>query len=313
MRALVFIACILPYFVFAQFDGPGGTSGSKSIHKDDNAIISWANHCEVERGWLNIADTSKGRVNHGIDSNALGLADGQVVSLGDGGVATIEFDDPIVNNGGYDLAVFENGFKVGLSYYLELAHVEVSHDGVTYYRFPSETTIDTSFQTDNFFYTKPEEVYNLAGKHQAPYGTLFDLEEVGLDSAYFVRVIDVIGSIDSNYGSFDSKGRIINDPYPSEFPSGGFDLDAVASLNGGILSSREFVTKKVVMFPNPASSNQTVYLNEYADEILITTINGQLVFETSQSVNQFTVQHSGVYIVKITKDGIVTHQRLCIN
>ncbi|MFN6048554.1 MAG: T9SS C-terminal target domain-containing protein, partial [Bacteroidota bacterium] len=46
-----------------------------------------------------------------------------VVSLGDGGIATLTFDPPITNGDGFDFAVFENTF---LDTFLELAFVEVS-------------------------------------------------------------------------------------------------------------------------------------------------------------------------------------------
>ena len=53
---------------------------------------------------------------------------------------------------------------------------------------------------------------NLAGKYKAQYGTPFDLNELdgisGLDINYIshVKIIDCIGTIDSNFGSFDSFG-----------------------------------------------------------------------------------------------------------
>jgi hypothetical protein len=45
-----------------------------------------------------------------------------------------------------------------------------------------------------------------------------------------VRVVDVVGSIDPAYARRDSDGRIVNDPWPTDFPiigNGGFDLDAI--------------------------------------------------------------------------------------
>jgi len=232
MRFVIIVLTAFTLNAWAQFDPAGGEPGSKSIHKDASSITGWASSAEIYRGFMQINDTSLGKPTVGDSSSAIGAMDGLVVSLGDGGEAVLTFAEPITNRSGYDFAVFENGFKVGLSFYLELAHVEVSNDGINYVRFPSETVSDTSYQIDNFGYLKPTDIYNLAGKHQAPYGTLFDLEEVGLDTIRFVRLIDVIGSLDSSSGSRDSKGKIINDPFPSPFESGGFDLDAVAVVNG---------------------------------------------------------------------------------
>mgnify|MGYP001811130164 FL=1 len=55
--------------------------------------------------------------------------------------------------------------------------------------------------------------------------------EFNPDSVSWIRVIDVVGSIDPKYASFDSEGNIINDPWPTPFPSSGFDLDAVGAIN----------------------------------------------------------------------------------
>src|SRR5690606_10864157 len=77
---------------------------------------------------------------------------------------------------------------------------------------------------------------NLAGKYVGGYGTPFDLQEManisGLDinNITHVRIIDVVGSINGNT-RFDASNRKINDPYPTPFPVGGFDLDAVAVLH----------------------------------------------------------------------------------
>ncbi|MDX5325803.1 MAG: hypothetical protein LPK80_06040, partial [Bacteroidota bacterium] len=40
-------------------------------------------------------------------------------------------------------------------------------------------------------------------------------------------------------------GRIINDPFPTPFPSGGFDLDAVAVLQANTLSEVELATSSI--------------------------------------------------------------------
>ena len=72
---------------------------------------------------------------------------------------------------------------------------------------------------------------------------LKDSQALDLNWIPFVRLIDVVGSIDSVWGSRDSKGRLINDPWPSPFPSSGFDLDAVGvihnTLSVGQVPNRE--------------------------------------------------------------------------
>jgi hypothetical protein len=311
MRTVAIIIVFISVNCWAQFDPAGGEPGSKSIHKDATSIIGWATNAEIERGFVQINETSLGKSTVGDKASAIGAMDGLVVSLGDGGEAILTFAEPITNRSGYDFAVFENGFKVGLSYYLELAHVEVSKDGINYVRFPSETVSDTSYQVDNFGYLKPTDIYNLAGKHQAPYGTLFDLEEVGLDTIRYVKLIDVIGTIDSALGSRDSKGKIINDPFPSPFESGGFDLDAVAVVNGELLNVQDVASSKIELQSNRVSKNELVRLvGSQQSEIQVFDALGANVY--SGYVNQFSLPTAGMYFVQITQNAITYTRKVCV-
>jgi len=308
MRGFIILLLTISMHSWAQFDPAGGEAGSKSIHNDASSIIAWANAAQIRKGFVQINDTSLGKPTVGDSSSAIGPADGLVVSLGDGGEAILEFTDPILNKEGYDFAVFENGFKVGLSYYLELAHVEVSKDGIFYKRFPSETVTDTSYQIDDFGYLRPEEIYNLAGKHQSPYGTLFDLEEIGLDSVRFIKLIDVVGATD-NWGSRDSKGKIINDPFPSPFESGGFDLDAVAVVNGQLLQVEEVAKNNACLLYSKIAANEEVRLTESADVEVFDAL-GKTIF--SGRVNTFSVAQSGIYNVKISRNAVTSIEKLCV-
>ena len=311
MRFLSIIIVFSSLCCFAQFDPAGGELGSKSIHRDASSIIDWASGAEIKRGYMQVNDTVLGKPTVGDESSATGAMDGLVVSLGDGGEAVLTFAEPIINGSGYDFAVFENGFKVGLSYYLELAHVEVSNDGVNYVRFPSETVSDTSYQVDNFGYLKPTDIYNLAGKHQAPYGTLFDLDEVGLDTVRYVKLIDVIGSTNPELGSKDSKGKIINDPFPSPFESGGFDLDAVAVVNGELLNVEQLAANQIQLLPNRVAKIRviTIVVAENAEIEVFNTLCGQ-VFDGR--VQQFSLSNSGFYTVQITQNAITYTRKVCV-
>jgi hypothetical protein len=77
----------------------------------------------------------------------------------------------------------------------------------------------------------------LAGKYRQGYGTPFDLEELAgtpglnVNDVKYVRIIDVVGSIDDNYATYDSFGNKINDPWPTPFDSSGFDLEAVGVIH----------------------------------------------------------------------------------
>ncbi len=314
MRHFSLIILLAVFTARAQFDGPGGEPGSKSIKNDDASIVGWATGAEVQLGLVQTNDSAAGFPTIGDSSSAIGPFDGSVLSLGDGGMVTLSFAEPIQNNEGYDFAVFENGFSVGLSYYLELAFVEVSQDGETYVRFPNESRNDTSFQTDNFGYTNPYGVYNLAGKHQAPYGTLFDLEEVGLEEINYVRLVDVVGSVNDSFGSRDSKGRLINDPWPTPFASSGFDLDAVAVVNGSVLS---VLSEEAYVNANPLITN-TVRVGEpirlktewQGSELKCRDMNGRVVESFSSETTVCTVP--GIYVVSVQKDNQLWVQKIIV-
>lgn len=236
--------------VAGPYPPAAGISGSTAISKDDPAIKGWATGYDAktfQRGFISAANESLGRVTFGEPEDALGPADVKiafmetfsVVSLGDGGSITLTFEPPITNGPGFDFAVFENSFS---DVFLELAFVEVSSDGEYFLRFPAFSLTPTANlvenpKVDDFSLLDPTNLHNLAGKYRGEQGTPFDLSELPPDPRVdtmritHVRIIDVVGSINPAWGSFDSEGRIIKDPFPTRFDSGGFDLDAVGVMN----------------------------------------------------------------------------------
>ena len=108
--SLLFFLFFITTILWAQFDPAGGEVGSRSIDRFDANIIGWATKCDVQRGWMQISDTTLGKAMVGKNEDVLGPANGKVLCLGDGGVATLEFEVPIVNYPGADFAIFENGF-----------------------------------------------------------------------------------------------------------------------------------------------------------------------------------------------------------
>lgn len=206
-----------------------------------SSITEWASgYSNLVRGPVDIKNPTGPAASYGAGPNAVGAADGSVVSLGDGGQITLSFDKPITNGDGADFAVFENGFYVsGTSLvFAELGYVEVSSDGQNFVRFPSVSLTQTQTQTGAFAGTDPTKVHNLAGQFGGGEGAPFDLSDVGglsslvdVNHITAVRVIDVVGTIDPAYACYDSRGNIINDPYSTPFASGGFDLDGVGVIN----------------------------------------------------------------------------------
>jgi hypothetical protein len=211
--------------------------GSTAVSFEDPRILAWATGvASIERGPVDIAVPNGARASHGAAADALGAATEEVfdvVSLGDGGQITLTFAAPIADRPGADFAVFENGFEDG---YIELAFVEVSSDGVNFFRFAAQSLTPVTKQVGNLDYLEPTDIHNLAGKYRAGYGVPFDLSELagtpGLNvfAVTQVRIVDAIGTVNGALASRDSSGRMVNDPYPTNFTTGGFDLDGVAVL-----------------------------------------------------------------------------------
>lgn len=129
-----------------------------------------------------------------------------VVSLGRAGVIELEFTDFLAIDGpGVDLLVFENGFRG----FLEKGEVAVSEDGVEWRDF----VCDGGCAGLHPVYANPANGISATDPAVAG-GDGFDLADVGLTRVRFVRVSDT--GTNAFYAA----------------PGGGFDLDAVAVVNG---------------------------------------------------------------------------------
>jgi hypothetical protein len=306
----------------AQFAGPVGSIGTSAMYKDSSAFINWASTCMVTRGYQDIANTGMGYVTVGADTNGTKKAAvNSVVSLGDGGTAILTFPQPIINGLGVDFAVFENSFDDA---FLELAFVEVSSDGINYVRFPATSNTQTVTQIGPFdILSDATKLNNLAGKYRGLYGTPFDLQELqgqaGLDinKITHVKVVDVVGSINSLYATYDKNNRAINDPYPTAFGSGGFDLDAVGVIHQSPVGSQEYMNleKSIHVYPNPANDVIFVYTDELTvTHLTLTDINGKIVSETTENKIQLSDLANGFYILNITNsNGLLFAKKIIKN
>lgn len=281
----------LPELSTEVFDGIVGTEGCQAIKYDDPAILGWASSCMVTRGYRNIANGENSPLaNFGTDADGVGpasiVADSGVVSLGDAGYAVLTFDMPISNGEGYDFAVFENSLN---HTFLELTFVEVSSDGEHYYRFPSVSNTQTEQQIVNAGSVDATKLHNLAGKYTIAWGTPFDLEELDgysnldINNVTHVRLVDVVGSINPQYGTTDKNGHLINEPYPTPWASSGFDLSGVAIMNGwtpNAISNHNQQEISFVTYPNPCQDVLNVNNVPVNERVSLFNVMGQQIWSS---------------------------------
>ncbi|MCQ2297188.1 MAG: DUF4430 domain-containing protein [Bacteroidales bacterium] len=292
------------------FCGAVGSEGCNAIPATSSQIVAWASACTLDLGYQNIA-TQGPRVSYGEAADATGACDTvdnlSVVSLGDGGSATLTFQGHIYNGDGPDFAVYENGFGDS---FLELAFVEVSSDGEHFVRFPATSLTQTIVQVGGIGTLDPTNINNLAGKYRHGWGTPFDLDELrdsaNLDINHIthVRIVDVVGSIDPQYATYDAFGHIVNDPWPTESYSSGFDLDGIAVMH--LSNDTEDITlaeAELSLYPNPAASSVRItYGNGEPFNASIYDLSGRLMLQAQGSgstVVSLSSLSNGVYMIRI--------------
>lgn len=137
-----------------------------------------------------------------------------VLSLGKGGSIELAFGQAIEDVDGPDLVVFENAFYPGgdaTAVFAEVGAVSVSEDGETWLEFPCDAEGDGTGRFAGCAGWSPTLEYDAEAvvplDPAVTGGDAFDLADLGLSRARFVRIVDR-----SNAGAS---------------PSAGFDLDAV--------------------------------------------------------------------------------------
>ena len=320
-RISILLLAMVPVALWAQFAPAQDQPGTTAMHADSSAFVAWAAGCTVERGPMRIDKPENGLASYGADSLALGKPGGtyDVVSLGDGGTATLTFESPIYNGEGPDFAVFENGFANAVNpdtWALELGFVEVSSDGVNFFRFPAVTYVQTETQLGNAGSIVPAQLHNCASKYGAFYGTPFDLDEVEdnelLDKnrVTHVRIVDVVGNIDPEYATKDSEGHIVNDPWPTAFASSGFDLDAVGVIHDIAHNDvPENAEESIAVYPNPVRDRLMVKAEDL-QSVEIYNLVGQQVLVSTFDIVDMSDLNQGIYFVRINTDGKTVTKRV---
>jgi hypothetical protein len=307
-KSFFFLAMWLHFNLSAQsYPPPAGQPGSTALHRDSSAFAGWATGCSVQRGYQDISNPGAGPVSAGDSTMATGKPGSNgTVSLGDGGYAICTFAFPIKNAGGPDFAVFENALD---DTFLELAFVEVSSDGKQFFRFPSHSLTDTLNQTSGFGPTDATKINNLAGKYREGFGTPFDLQELagtaGLNINLITHVLvrDVVGSLQNAYATRDSHQNKINEPWPTPFPQGGFDLDGIGVIHQETVVGLEEAgsDRFAAIFPNPVPEGNNVKLKT-GDTFLryaVSDMAGHMICSADAKEILTAELQKGMYLVQI--------------
>ncbi len=185
----------------------------------------------------------------------------ELLTLGSGGEIILAFrDGGIVNGSGPDFTVFENAFLVagGPAVFTETAFVAVSEDGVTWHQFPW-----TSDPVAGVAGLSPTDGSADPTDPDESGGDSFDLADIGLEHAIYLRLIDT------------------NDLVPDNGPS--FDLDAVAVIHGELETHAPAplvsLPKKVELqaWPNPFNASVSLRVPSRSTELLVIDMLGRTV------------------------------------
>lgn len=318
-RSLTILFTVLHILVFSEtytwqthyeYSPAAGQAGSTAVPLSSPSFLSWAD------GYTNLVFGEEVTA-YKDPALALGPAVGgsfDVLCLGRGGEVTLSFSSGVRDGNGADFAVFENAFN---DYFLELAHVEVSSDGMNFVRFPNYSLNAPGGQ---LLATK---LFGLAGKFRESYGTPFDLNEIrrahqaaldgntdfseayaaqltnGFQTLDFehIRYIRLVDVINNDAASLDSRGETIADP-AAQTGTAGFDLDAIGVINRSVVSG----TPQEIAFgtiPHQKLVFQTLELTATSDSGLpvqfaatgpVTVVGNMLTFNSTGTVEVIASQ-----------------------
>ena len=138
-----------------------------------------------------------------------------------------------------------------------------------------------------------------------------------------MKIIDVIGSIDSNFCNYDQYLNKINDPFPTPFPSSGFDLDAVGVINQGplniILENSENILENFRVINGMVVFDlKSVQKADFKVEIF--DLSGKIIFQKNFKNNLEATQNidiqsfkNGIYLFKISTQSQSITQKFVLN
>ncbi|HYG52173.1 MAG TPA: T9SS type A sorting domain-containing protein, partial [Flavobacteriales bacterium] len=179
---------------------------------------------------------------------------------------------------------------------------------INFFRFPATSNTQDTIQVGTFDSLDATNLNNFAGKYRALYGTPFDLQELtgisGLDvnAVTHIKVIDVVGNIGQTYCTYDQYGNKVNDPWPTAFPTGGFDLEAIGVINNWMNSVAETDEPVFGFYPNPTEDFiHIVGQDAPGTTLCINTPDGKILYNGSfMRVIDVSMFPKGIYLVGLT-------------
>jgi hypothetical protein len=119
-------------------------------------------------------------------------------------------------------------------------------------------------------------------------------------------VIDVVGSIQNQYCSRDANNNKINDPWPTGWGNGGFDLDAVGVIHQQTVGIDELELRTISVYPNPATDVLYINLSSSIYSIAVTNVIGEIVLKLENKSNTTSLSLSelkqGIYSLLVTSN-----------
>ena len=188
--------------------GTGGDGGTDAPDPFADLVVDYQPGAGAGFGQDGLPDIVLGPPEGGGESGGL-----DVLSLGEQGMIVLSFDDiGLVDGEGPDLLVFENPFAG----WLETGVVGASEDGETWLDWPCDASDEEGAFPGcagvGFVWANSDNGIDPTDPSSAG-GDAFDLADLGLDRARYIRITD------SGANSYEGV-------------SGGFDLDAIAIVNG---------------------------------------------------------------------------------
>jgi hypothetical protein len=102
----------------------------------------------------------------------------------------------------------------------------------------------------------------------------------------------VVGSLDDRYATYDVLGNKINDPFPTPFASGGFDLDAVGVINQQLeLYAGQAINTAFIQFPSLIQSDELLRIQHLpaSGQLTIYDLQGKVILQQTIQDQMLTI------------------------